>query len=218
MTKNKSSIERHLSNPLLLLIVGAVISGLLVPYITNQWQNHEKELELKTSLVARISEAVSRALTAAQFTNARLPEVVDYYQAYHDWETTHSAIGSYIRAYFPNTYLGEEWDEYANTTTSLIRLSANNSMSEKEQLVSQIQKYFAPCSNNVINWNALLDKNDLRFRNPDFRYNWFTLKDQIILAKNNISQKVLELPIFTQNPFLQPNDETKDSIVNRLRC
>ena len=217
MTGNKGTIEKSLSNPLLLLVVGAGITGLLVPYITNQWQNHEKELELKTSLVTRISEAVSRALTAAQFTNARLPAVVDYYQSYHDWETAHSAIGSYIRAYFPNTHLGEEWDEYANITTSLIRLSANNSMSEKEQLVGQIQEYFSSCSNNI-NWNALLDINDMRFRNGDFRYNWFIVKDQVILAKNNISEKVLELPILTQNPFWQYSDETKNGIVSNLKC
>jgi hypothetical protein len=217
MTGNKGTIEKRLSNPLLLLVVGAGITGLLVPYITNQWQNHEKELELKTSLVTRISEAVSRALTAAQFTNARLPAVVDYYQSYHDWETAHSAIGSYIRAYFPNTHLGEEWDEYANITTSLIRLSANNSMSEKEQLVGQIQEYFSSCSNNI-NWNALLDVNDIRFRNEDFRYNWFIVKEQVILAKNNISQKVLEIPILTQNPFWQYSDDTRRSIVSSLQC
>jgi hypothetical protein len=97
MTQNKRAVESYLSNPLLLLVVGAAISGLLVPYITSQWQNHEKELELKTTLVARLSEAVSKILTAAQFTNAELPETVDYYQAYYEWETSSSAIGYYLQ-------------------------------------------------------------------------------------------------------------------------
>lgn len=39
-----------LSNPLLLLVVGGIISGLLIPYITNQWQNHQQQLEIKTGL------------------------------------------------------------------------------------------------------------------------------------------------------------------------
>src|SRR5215212_8378501 len=126
MTENKRTIGGYLSNPLLLLGVGAVISGLLVPYITSQWQNHEKELELKTAVVTRLSESVSNVLTAAQFTTAELPEVVDYYQAYYEWETASSAIGSYLRAYFPDANIEEEWDEYANVTTSFFRLSAAN--------------------------------------------------------------------------------------------
>jgi hypothetical protein len=199
------------------LIVGAVISGLLIPYITSQWQNHEKELELKTNLVSRISEAVSKILTAAQFTNAELPEVVDYHQAYYEWETTNSAIGSYLRAYFPDASIGEEWDEYANITTSFFRLSANNPLAEKEQLISQIHKYFFSCSD--IDWNVLLDPNNLVFHNADYRSNWFLVKDQIIFVKNNISQRVLELPIFIWKPFWQTNIyETKDSITSKLHC
>jgi hypothetical protein len=199
--------------------VGAVISGLLVPYITSQWQNHEKELELKTTLVSRLSESVSKTLTAAQFTNAELPEAVDYYLSYYEWETASSAIGSYLRAYFPNARIGEEWDEYANITTSFLRLSAVNPLHEKEQLVGQLKEYFSSCPSDI-NWNALIDPNDLFFRNPEYRYNWFLVREQIISSKNNIAQEVLELPIFTSNPFWQSanNFDTKEDMLNKLRC
>jgi hypothetical protein len=53
-SQERKTIWDKISNPLVLLIVGAVISGILVPYITRQWQDHQKELELKTELVSRI--------------------------------------------------------------------------------------------------------------------------------------------------------------------
>jgi hypothetical protein len=100
--------------------------------------------------VSRISEAVSRVLTTAQFAAANRTGQAEYLQAYYEWEATHSAIGSYLKAYFPNTNIGEEWDEYANITTSLFRLTAINPLQEKQQLVDQTQKYFSPCPNNIV--------------------------------------------------------------------
>jgi hypothetical protein len=213
MTENKRTVGSYLSNPLLLLVVGAVISGLLIPYITAQWQNHEKELELKTNLVSRISEAVSSALTSAQFSAANRTEQAAYQQAYYEWEATHSAISSYLRAYFPNTSIGEEWDEYANITTSFFRLAAYNPLQEKQQLVGQIQKHFSSCPNSI-NWNALINEDELFFYDKDYRANWFRVKDQIISAKNDIVQNIVDAPIFTGNPFWQTNtnQETDDGI------
>jgi hypothetical protein len=40
-------ITEALSHPMLLLIVGAIISSLIIPYFTRQWQDHQHELELK---------------------------------------------------------------------------------------------------------------------------------------------------------------------------
>jgi hypothetical protein len=218
MTENKRAVESYLSNPLLLLVVGAVISGLLIPYITSQWQNHEKELELKTNLVTRISESLSGVLTTAQFSAANRTEQAEYLQAYYEWEATHSAIGSYIRAYFPNTYIGEEWDKFANATTSFFRLAAINPLQEKQQLVDQLEKYFSSCES-TIEWDALINRDNLFFYNEDYRSNWFKVKNQIISSKNNIVQNVMEAPIFSWNPFLQTDtNRESDNGINRIGC
>ena len=218
MTENKRAVESYLSNPLLLLVVGAALSGLLIPYITAQWQNHEKELELKTNLVTRISEAVSRMLTTAQFSAANRTDQAEYLQAYYEWEATHSAIGSYLRAYFPNTLISEEWDEYANVTTSFFRLTAINSLQEKQQLVGQIEKYFSSCPSDI-DWNALVNQDNLFFYNEDYRSNWFLVKDQIISAKNNIVQNVMKAPIFSWNPFWQVNTSQESAnVINKIGC
>lgn len=49
---------------MLLLIAGALISSLIFPWITRQWQENEKEFELKTELVEEINKAVANTLTA----------------------------------------------------------------------------------------------------------------------------------------------------------
>ena len=218
MTENKRHVESYLSSPLLLLVVGAALSGLLIPYITAQWQNHEKELELKTNLVTRISEALSRVPTTAQFSATNRTDQAEYLQAYYEWETTQSSIGSYLRAYFPNTPIGEEWDKYANITTSFVRLAAINPLQEKQQLVDQIQKYFSSCPN-TIDWDELVNRDNLFFYNEDYRSNWFKVKDQIISAKNNIVQNVLDASIFSWNPFPQTNTiRESDNGFNNIGC
>ena len=39
---NKVHIKKD-TRPFLILVVGAIISGLLVPYFTHQWQDNQKE-------------------------------------------------------------------------------------------------------------------------------------------------------------------------------
>jgi hypothetical protein len=56
-----------LVHPLLLLIVGALLSSWLIPSITQRWQNHQKELEIKTNLASQISESVTGITMAVQF-------------------------------------------------------------------------------------------------------------------------------------------------------
>ena len=51
---------------MLLLVAGALISSLVFPYITRQWQENEKEFELKTELVEEINKAITNTLTAQQ--------------------------------------------------------------------------------------------------------------------------------------------------------
>jgi hypothetical protein len=57
------SIAEILSHPLSLLLIGALVSGLLIPFFTNRWQIHQKGLEIRINLVGRISQTVMRMMT-----------------------------------------------------------------------------------------------------------------------------------------------------------
>jgi len=123
--KTLLSFKKILTHPLLLLLIGAVISGLLVPYITNQWQNHQKEMEIKTNLVTQISKAVSdiiivsRMIQIPSFSNTNL----SYANTFEDWEVSKSTIGSQIQAYFPQNNIRQEWDNLSSAITDFSGLS-----------------------------------------------------------------------------------------------
>jgi len=46
------------------LIVGAIITRLIIPNFTRQWQHHQKELEVKIALTDEINKATSDINTA----------------------------------------------------------------------------------------------------------------------------------------------------------
>jgi len=58
--------------PLLAVLLTAALSGCVVPRITRRWQEHQKELEIKTSLVEAISVEVLQFILAMQFAERRI--------------------------------------------------------------------------------------------------------------------------------------------------
>jgi hypothetical protein len=85
------------------LIATALISNFLVPAITRRWQDHQKELELKTGFVSEISESVLDILLAIQFAEVAAGSQTQeqYNEAYRNWEKRKAVIGAKLRAYFP---------------------------------------------------------------------------------------------------------------------
>ena len=124
--RHRSYVKNTLSHPFVLLMIGAGISGLLVPHITNQWQNHQKELELKTDLASEISKAVANIVIASRlvqiptfaFTN------LSYANTVEEWEASKASIGSQIEAYFPDSQLKQKWDNLTSAITEFSNLNA----------------------------------------------------------------------------------------------
>lgn len=116
-------LNHILSNPLLLLVVGGIITGLLIPYITNQWQNHQKEFEIRTDLLGRISESLAGLLVVREnveidLENNRISNDTtnSFVNQFKNWSISNAVIGSQLRAYFPQTPIGQEWDRFVNLT------------------------------------------------------------------------------------------------------
>ena len=55
-----------MSHPFLLLVVGAIVSSIIVPNFTRQWQDNQKQLELKTALADDINKAISDSIVTAR--------------------------------------------------------------------------------------------------------------------------------------------------------
>ncbi len=60
------------SHPILLLFVGALITSLLFPYLTRGWQDHQRALDLKATLVNTINESTESAFAELETVETRL--------------------------------------------------------------------------------------------------------------------------------------------------
>jgi len=56
------TVEEIFGHPLTLLLVGAGVTSVVIPWVTNKWQDHKKKLEIKVELASKMSEVVSNAL------------------------------------------------------------------------------------------------------------------------------------------------------------
>lgn len=138
-----------LSHPLLLLLVGAVISSFLIPDITRRWQDHQKELELKTALVSQITDATTSTLTEAELL-ATGAETKDQGQlsarvrsVYQDWMIKGAAIRAELEAYFPGTLLSRDWFYYYGLVHDYYLLQQSGIIPvAKSQFWEAIRAYF----------------------------------------------------------------------------
>jgi hypothetical protein len=131
MTAENGKLKNILSNPLLLLVVGGTISGLLIPYITTQWQNHQKELEIKTDLLRRISGSFAAASIARENVliaaeQRPVPDVTnkDFVNQMRNWTISSAVIGSELSAYFPqnDNQIGKDWDRFVMLINSFYEI------------------------------------------------------------------------------------------------
>jgi hypothetical protein len=90
-----------------MLFLTAAVTGLLVPYINNQRQNHEKELELKTNLASNVSETPSRVVAAAMlYASGRYTQGA-FIQELASWISSSAIIESELTAYYANSSVAE---------------------------------------------------------------------------------------------------------------
>ena len=104
-----------LSHPLVLLLIGAFISSLLIPYFTRQWQDNQKEFELKTALADEVNEAVSDATISGRLNiDATREERSDVMTK---WQVSKDIISSKIEAYFSDLDITGRWINLSNIGT-----------------------------------------------------------------------------------------------------
>lgn len=132
------------SNQFFLLIVGAIISSLLIPWFFQIWQNQQTELEIKTNLVSKISESVISLVMATQSVLLQSnyqqinnqDELIQLFgnlnEKYRQWEIDSAIINSQLRAYFPNSDVSNLWgslkihsNSFSENVTDFYRLSNN---------------------------------------------------------------------------------------------
>jgi hypothetical protein len=172
-----------LSHPLTLLLVGALVTSVLVPRFTRQWQNRDKELDVKTTLVADISESVTDFVLAVQF--AELASVsqsqADFDRAYRQWEVDSAAIESKLQAYFPRADIAEQWRRYSLLVTDFYRLSGVSDTAARRGLVRKFAAYFGENR-----FAGLVSRQDAAFAVA-----WTRLKASVLQRKDELTEAIL---------------------------
>lgn len=138
-----SSLSQWLSHPLVLLIVGALISSYLIPALTRGWQDHQKELEIKIGLVDQVNEAILGIAMATQFAEvgAKSQTQEDFDKAYLEWEVKAAKIGSRIRGYLPEG-IYSDWHTYVGVVTDFYALTGILDEAKRKEILRKIQNYF----------------------------------------------------------------------------
>jgi hypothetical protein len=120
--------------PVIVTIVGALLSAWFIPAITRQWQDQQKARELKASLVTQINSDTTKALVTSDFIDyGRLGGVKtpmgappfpdrDFNQLDLTWRRDSEEIEAVLASYFPS--IVPQWHAYASlvqNTYSLLR-------------------------------------------------------------------------------------------------
>jgi hypothetical protein len=199
MNRRKSlttSIKDFFSSTLGLFILGVLITSLLIPWFFQVWQDYQKELEIKSDLVGRISESVTRIIMSTQSfllqgagltweqRNKLLEELNNDYR---EWEITSSVIDSQLKAYFPHTSLSSDW----GSLKAVNPLKINESRSPLAPSFSNNVSMFYTKANSVVPNGPRVDFGDDR--------------QKLLEQRDKIIQHILDSKInsFASNPFQQ---------------
>jgi hypothetical protein len=205
-----ATFEESFLYPLVLLLVGAGVSGGLVAWLTNRWEdrrkerefaveNRRKELEIKVDIASRMAEAIgyqiANAMTVAheakvEFTAAQWHTLYENHKKYF---ADTNIIRSKLETYFSGAGVNERWDCYIPVLMSLDLASAQYFLkprSEKEEFnlkfsLELIRNYFSDDSR--INWDRLTTDYD--------EHLWQEITSLVSEQGDEIIKDVLNLPI-----------------------
>lgn len=190
------NIYDWLKHPLLLLFSTALISNFLIPKINRKWQDYQKEIELKTSMVSEISEAVLSFIMAIQFAEggSKSQTQAEYDKSYSKWETRKAIIASKLGAYFPESELIANWATFAEIITEIYALSGTTDRDYRRERLVQIQKYLFE---EDIDWDTLFNcqiKEEGFHEFQKYYKTWFSLKDSMLSRKDELVALMLSIP------------------------
>jgi hypothetical protein len=129
-----------------------LFSSYLIPLATRSWQNHEKELEVKTALVGDMSATLTDILTAIESVESLADQVPGpnrqldeskrrLNDAYHKSVTDSAVLASELRAYFPDDDLAVQWSRLSRQLLLLYR-HTNTTGSLEEGRIDDLRHIF----------------------------------------------------------------------------
>lgn len=181
-----SELVKGLVFPVAVLLLGALVSGLLIPELTRRRDDHRKALEIKTELVEEISESVMRFVMAVQFVvlGSASQTQEKYDEAYRAWETESAVIATKLAAYFRQSNIAGDWSAFAERVTRFYALTGVD-LSQRRHAARPLMETYG------LRWQGSDDPPT----EQAWRQAWGTLKDAIFSEKTELIRRVLESPL-----------------------
>jgi hypothetical protein len=184
-----------LPRTLLLTLFGAALSAWLIPAFTRQWQDRQKEREIKVALVSDIGDSSSDALVTSQYVaNRAFPGgngQAEYNRFSLDWARRSAQIEAKLRAYFPDQQLVDDWREYAIVVQNDFYLLTGGS--GKAGAVQTVRQYLesTPEGSEAIagvNWKRL---RSLNFNDQSAVDDYVLVTGQLLDGKERLIRAIL---------------------------
>jgi hypothetical protein len=178
-----SDVVRYLVFPLIVLVAGATVTGLLLPTLTRRRDDHRKALEVKTELVADMSEAAMEFMVAIQFAvQGSAKQTRDLHKALRSWEIRRSVIKTKLDVYFPDTTLGHEW---AVLGLNMIEFYGLIEIDDVERLRAATEDLLLKYA---LVWPGVAQDGD---PTAPWECAWSHLRDMILLDQHDVIERVL---------------------------
>jgi hypothetical protein len=194
-----ATFEESFLYPLVLLLIGAGVSGVMVAWLTNRWQNRRKELEIKVDIASKMAEAVAYYLANALILTYRekftAADEVAYYESMRKWYIDVNIISSKLASYFPQTDIRDRWVNYYPVLVAFneaIRWyfykspseEQKNSLKQQRENIEKIRNYFE--NNMHPDWNRLTT--EMTYYDPL----WTKVGNLVYARSNEIIRDVLK--------------------------
>ena len=134
-----------------------MLAAWVIPQLTRQWQDHQKALEIQSGLVASMSQWTSDAIISSRLRASRAPTAAsqkDLDASTHTWAVQSAIIASKLRAYFPESDVGDRWSRYADGVTDYLQLYARVDP-YRSLVVAQIRALGLTGTSPAVQWDVL---------------------------------------------------------------
>jgi hypothetical protein len=191
-----------------------VVASLFIPAMTAQWADRQKELELKTALIAEMTESAAGSLQdAVDFVDLQQkawphPKEEDWYKRYRailkDWKVAAFSLESRLSAYFPHASvrlskrpsLARSFHVYNERVQQFIYLTLNlckegSLRTDEEQMgpARRLEKYLSISLEADSDYSAIVTDTPPRSQSPCWRKTREFFKDYDHLASKLLDQR-----------------------------
>jgi hypothetical protein len=194
-------------------LVATLLGAVVGPMMTTRAQNHEKSLDVRTTLATDMSKSFTTAVGAGQRvasgliygpTGDRRRNAAAVQAAYNSglgrWQVDGGRIAAELSARYTGTVV-EEWKRYRFAITRFYRLSAALPGDERRLFVADVQSYFdrmkivtwaASAIPAKVDWPALRQTRKFR-KSPRYRKAYDALSNSFLSIGDAFVNQVLKL-------------------------